>query len=555
MWNWFTALMWEKWRRIRVPFVILCAVPLLLGLSWELLNVFEDTYGVLDMPASRDFAKMTTGFLIWDGLILILALMLIHGQRNNLQFGLDVAHFKLPVSSIKFALGQLFFGSVMIVSYIAISLSPMLLFDWYDEFVGDMIIYSLHFVLVYLMNQTLAWWIGPLSTIGAIVMLVGLGLPMATTMMIIWRECETIVAFFGAGGVFIIAPLLCIAAVHLQRTGVLSTQSLRGLFQVAIRDTCMGGDEFPSAEAAYRWYEWRRKGRVLPLVFTVIAVSNLALALISPSAFCGLWGEPWSNGFRLGNSPIAYFPFMLEQMQFLLLMCALSVGLIVPAFAYRDHVSGVATFHFTKPVPTRTLVRARGRASIRACLISAGILLVVLLPSLILWTPDPPHWAVGLGLNPGDGWNADLISGALWGITILAVLVATWTVFTLGISLLGYVVFAYLFLLLAYAVLPWPDGDAFEILESILVLISAVLAGVVTHAAWRRGLLDRTDMARFMVAWPLIAVSLLVYVSWWLEPGLGFSSLVAGILIALLAPVVTLPFALWPLIIEWQRHR
>lgn len=556
MGNWFTALMWEKWRRIRVPFMILCAVPLILRLSWVLLNLLEYAYGIWDAPARHDFEEMMTGFLVWYGLILILALMLIHGQRNNLHFGLDVAHFKLPVSSVKLALGQLFFGAVMIVSFVAISLAPMLLTDLADEFIGNTVICSLLFVLLYLLTQTLSWWIGPLSTIGAIVMLAGLVLPMAATIMIIWREYEPIVAFLWAGGVVVIVPLLCIAAVHLQRTGVLGTLTVRGLLQTVKRDAGFGGDDFPSAEAAHRWYEWRRKGRILPLVFTVIAVSNLALALISPSTFCGLWGEPQGNSFRLGDSPIPYLPFMLEQNQYLLLMCALSIGLIVSTFAYREYVSGVATFHFTKPVSTKEMARSYGWVSIRACLISGAVLVIALSPSVFLWMPELPNWAIGLGLSLGDGWTSNLVLGALWGITLLGAFILTWVALTFGIPLLGYLVFIAICILLVELVLdPWAARDAYEFLQGLVILISAISSGVVTYAASRRQILDRKDIARFMAAWPLIAVCLINGQARTFGLSLDASSVIPIIFTALLAPVVTLPFALWPLIIEWQRHR
>jgi len=358
------------------------------------------------------------------------------------------------------------------------------------------------------------------------------------------------------GGVSLLSALLCIVAVRLQRTGVLTTATLRGLLQSVMRNPGAAGSEFENAEQAHRWYEWRRKGRLFPLVFTVIAVANLALALISPGTFCGLWGEPWGNSFRLGDSPIPYFAFMLEQTQFLLFMCALPIGLIVSAFAYREYVSGVAVFHFTKPVSTKELARSYGWVSTRACLVSGAVLVIALSPSVFLWTPELPNWAIGLGLSQGGGWASCLALGALWGITLLGVFIVTWMALTLGFLLLGYLVPIALIVLLVELVFgPSAARDAYVFLQGACILLAAISSGAVTYAASRRRILDRKDIVRFIAAWPLIAIGLVISQARTVGLSLDASPVISIIFTALLAPLVTLPFALWSLIIDWQRHR
>lgn len=586
MWNWFTALMWEKWRRIRVPFVILCigpAVSQLLSIVYVYLAhaSIDYTETVNHVILARDMEIKSLSLFGVGALMLVSFLLFIHGQRNDLHLNMNVTHFKLPIRSSWLALTQLFFGCLVLILFTAICFSPLLIPamiggqpmtaesaiavelappDVTTEFVAMACYFLLRLLPAYLLAQTLCWWVGPISTVAAIVALAGLWLPAAMAATMIWREYEIGGALLLAGGVLAVAPLLCVVALHLQRNGVLGPMAIQGLLGIVQRDSGATADYFPSAEAAHRWYEWRRRAWILPLVFTVVALSNLALALIAPGTFCGLWGEPPGNNFRLGNSPIPYFPFILEQTQFLLFMCALAVGLIVSAFTYREHLSGVATFYFTKPVSTRILARARGRAFVRAWLISSAVLLAALLPSLIVWTPELPHWATGLGLSLDDGSTSYFVLGALWAITLLGVFIMTWAVFTLGIPLLGHLVlWNVCLLLLELVVFRESDADTVFLLRKILgsgvLLSAAILAGVMTYVARRKRLLDRKDAARFILAWPLIAVCLIIGQAW--EFGLPSypSTVIPIVFTALLAPVVTLPFALWPLIIEWQRHR
>lgn len=134
---------------------------------------------------------------------------------------------------------------------------------------------------------------------------------------------------------------------------------------------------FKSALAAQRWLEYRRQGRILPIL------SGTALAMLSiPLLF--------EQGFRLSWDPYALAPNIWVTSAFVAipaipLLFATVIGMGARPNETRSADGAYHLFFATRPMRSELLVRAKNQAAIHSVIITWGIALL----TMFLWSLTP----------------------------------------------------------------------------------------------------------------------------------------------------------------------
>jgi len=128
-----------------------------------------------------------------------------------------------------------------------------------------------------------------------------------------------------------------------------------------------------SAQQAQLWYEWRRKGLVLPgltLCFTIAAVIFAWIA----------------EGTNLGVTDLAE-AFLLVP-AYASVFAAFFTGLYMLSVDYRHASSGLSTFLYTRPLSTDAYARARLRMSVQSVLVNLSLCLALGIAGIALLGVD-----------------------------------------------------------------------------------------------------------------------------------------------------------------------
>jgi hypothetical protein len=126
---------------------------------------------------------------------------------------------------------------------------------------------------------------------------------------------------------------------------------------------------FPDALASQRWLEWRRQGRILPLL-TAVALGLLSLPLV------------WEQGLTPANMPgdlqiNLYVLSASPMMPWIPLLFASVIGMGARRSEARGADGAYHLFFATRPVESSTMIRAKTQAGVMATLAAWGITITV----------------------------------------------------------------------------------------------------------------------------------------------------------------------------------
>jgi hypothetical protein len=525
------ALSWEYWRRGMVWFVP-AVVALAVGCSVWRVCFSPGTLRWADVGANLREALVP--FLLWMPVILALA------SWTALR-----RHYALPVRTASLVAWSLANGALAtagVYCCTALTFRVGLHADW------PLAIPALCAAAVYVAYQATLWWLGQsrgLLAVLAVVVCASLAavgklcegrLPVFDRMEMPheWGQVSGLSVAVWVGGVAL-SWLVAVNGVARDRRG--AAWSFAGLSRgwaaatdaVSRRRGSPAGSGFRSAASAQFWYEWRTRGRPLPLMVAGM-LGGLWLC------FALLRQEPYEISIVLGA------------------FTALFVGLspLLGVFL-GSHANGfdLKSFRATRPLPDGGLAAAVLRSAAAGLGSSDVIWLAGCIAALALWVPE--DWQ-----RLCRFWNEGLVTlhrNYGWGTTLLAL--ASWTLVGLGASLAlagqRFVCWGGLgvggFLLTLFFTLDRVPADVAKVL--VVLAADACLGGTIAAfvvARYRRLLSGRAVLA--CLAGYLV---LLVYF-YCGSPPVDESAFTHSLRIGFGAAPFA-PMALAPLALSWNRHR
>ena len=404
------ALTWEYWRRGMFWFV-----PTLLGLAAGGILM------VSRMHYSAGFRWTDVGAHLGPALVpfvLVMPLILALASWTALR-----RHYTLPVTTTVLVVWSLANGALATVGVYccaAMFVNGVLHANW------PLIVPALGSVAAYLAYQTALWCIGPSRGLIGLLAVAGFtslvvagwlsaGLPFLFEHVELWEDWRQvgamgIVVWLGVVGS---SYLLAVNGVARQRRGetwgwawlirrwaAVDTASRRS---ASPRD----GTRFRSTASALFWFEWRTKGRWVPLYVTGI--------------LAGLW-----VCFGLLDMAPSVVSSILRSYTFLFLLASPLVGVYVGS---RVNGFDLKPFTATRPVPDADLSAAVLRSAAAAVASAAVILLVGNLATLAVWVPY--DWA-SLRFSWSSGGSAFFRA---YGFDASMYVLGCWMMVGLGASL------------------------------------------------------------------------------------------------------------------------
>ncbi len=129
----------------------------------------------------------------------------------------------------------------------------------------------------------------------------------------------------------------------------------------------------PSSQQAQMWYEWRRKGLVLPGLTVCFTIAAVTFAWIAQG-----------TDMEVGDFAEAFLLIPVYASFF----AAFFTGLYMLSVDYRHASSGLSTFLYTRPLSTDAYTRARLRMSVQSVLVNLCLCLALGLTGLVLMGVD-----------------------------------------------------------------------------------------------------------------------------------------------------------------------
>lgn len=293
-------------------------------------------------------------------------------------------------------------------------------------------------------------------------------------------------------------------------------------------------DTFPSAEAAQRWFEWRRSGFLFPWL-------SAALGIILVVTFRGTLDEEESR-------------FVIS---FSLLAVAPAIVAVILGYSLTRSDPKYLWFVSAKPLSNQVLARAKLVMAMKA-IATAYILLAIVyfIANMIIFQEANPVASLVNDIRTITTTTGPFSEGlALLAASLLITIVAVWSLFWLGRAggviawLAGMVAIAYSF----YEDRDFIDTEAGTISPISIAFGSALtvlaIAGVLFAFAWalKNKLITIRTVAIALIAWILLAAPTLLF-----REIAGERSIPIMILWLLipLAPVATVPLS-----VAWHRYR
>jgi hypothetical protein len=325
-------------------------------------------------------------------------------------------------------------------------------------------------------------------------------------------------------------------------------------------------DVFSSPAQAQLWLEWRRNGRVLPLLVTVACLfATIPLIWTRDTLPLDPTRPPAQPGEGVGSIAVNVAVRAQETALLIPPIFALIVGCGVRRSDNRQKDLGLDPFLATRPMSSSDLVLAKLKAAAGSTLAAWAIMLLFVAGWLLTPARDEERAGPLIALllryiTPGGGL-------AVLGL-LLILMVWTWSnqVQGLFVDLTGraWLVYAYPLavatLVTAFLwTLAWLDRTtltrALELLPrlaAIAVLLKLLAAGWALHALRRRGLLQAGALAAFVGAWLILAASHFALLQALLPPGF-IQPRDLALAVVLFLPLARIAAA--PLALEWNRHR
>jgi hypothetical protein len=533
------ALLWEQWRRLRWPMVF----ALVLMVSASLLDYILMNTPVLTGSRAGVLSFVMTILCIG---VSVAFLLYSHSEASDLRLTLPSRLYTLPVKTHVLVNCELFsrLAAVGLLAFVMVGTHYLLFGDEYPQDASSAWRIPLFLICLFVFIQGVCWWPkGPWILAGV----VSGTLLLTRALRIIagplfganWEATDLfavgILALFTGAG-YLIAHM----GVRLHRRGAWMGIGKR-LGQI-LRVGTARGERFVSPAHAQLWFEWRRKGKYVPIVTIASAalwflVYRYLLFHEFSAATTASWETDWETMLiMIVGGGLFVCP----------LVAAFVVGMLIPAQDHRDHTSGFSCFLMTRPMHTRDLAAARlkmGALSLALTYVFVSLILIVLLglPTFLnalkfIWdecaqagTPEQPFLPI---------------------VMVLGSFALAWLLLWLSLPLLG-ALLLYSVIVSVVSLLP-PIGGA-----SVLWWIPAILlvgVAALVRAAGRRTLLTVSELPA-VAGLGLISTCAMLVMLWasdWPPHGRGPAGVASRVAVSLLPAVA---FIWEPVKLHWFRHR
>jgi hypothetical protein len=306
---------------------------------------------------------------------------------------------------------------------------------------------------------------------------------------------------------------------------------------------------FASAARAQFWYEWRRQGRTLPTLVTIVLIFELPLFWLARDA-----------------------PGLLLELLVLALITPPLLAAFVSATVSkanpdaRDSLT-MSPFIATRPLSSADLIAAKLKMAVGSTL-AAWLVIAIALPLTLVWSGTWPIVEARAARLAEIVGAPRTIAFAL--LLVCGLIASTWKQLVQGmyIGLSGrewisraMMVGALVFVVCIGPVVQWvADTDhaqarlwhSLPLILAILVVLKMLAAAVVASRLARSGLLSDRTLVRGAVRWVAVVLMLNAVLAW-----LVYGPLVPPYLLTLLA-ILAVPLArvsAAPLALAWNRHR
>ncbi len=404
-------------------------------------------------------------------------------------------------------------------------------------------------VTIFVCLQALAWTVGGS---GAGVTGVAGGLYILTLSLVNDFEFTLIdpEMYKGLAIPVLLAIALCVswAGVALRRRGSLDLENVFGGRLPALslhRDGELR--PFESAEAAMRWFEWRRQGWNFPVFVALLSITFAIFAIRTNSVIETLeWSPDQVRAFVSQVVAIAFYT---------------ALGLAVFMFgAYalfqnqRIQLGPEKSFLFIRPVSTRSLALARTTVALRSLLLAIVPMCIVSLVTIYLALQIDEKSGVGAMIERYGSLQAFIIALFL----LLGLCGALWCVYWSGNGLAVLMIFA--IPMIVMQTIPAFDSLSPDQVETYALGVTALVTIPTTlylfYRARRERLLDVKALLPWIVAWPFVLGGFLTFANWVnLQDGNPFVLFGESVPVLAVAMVPILPLATVPLIMQYARHR
>jgi polyhydroxybutyrate depolymerase len=310
------------------------------------------------------------------------------------------------------------------------------------------------------------------------------------------------------------------------------------------------GDQFPSPARAQEWLEWRRHGRLLPVLVGILLPFELSLL------------------FVFSDNPVLVFEILVAVLLTPPFMAAFVAATVSRSSPDGSDAYELTPFLATRPLSSASLVTAKLKATIRSTL-AAWLLVLVAVP-LALWLSRTSWVVVDDGRKLIEIWGTPR-AVAIGLLGLLALVASTWKQLVrslhIGMSGRAWLVKASVFGTLSFVavivpLVPWvtKNVDVIVALWRALPWVLAVLACFkIFAAAWiavrlhdRRLLSDRT-LVTGAACWLVVVLALYGVFAWLLSLPPSMSRTLPALAAILAIPLARLSAA--PLALAWNRHR
>lgn len=528
------ALSWEYWRRGMFWFVPAALAPTCVCMLFVTMPRVPSSRFWLDVGAHLGPALVP--FVLMMPVILALASW--HAVRR---------HFTLPVPTVRLVVWSLVNGALAAAgTYCATALAfnVVLHANW------PLAIPALCSATAYVIFQAALWWLGPSRGLLGVLAAAGCAslaaagrlsagrMPLVERVQLPqeWSQLSAV----GVAVWLVVVAVSCLVAVNgvardrrgepwslawLSRwwSGVTDAASRRSRSQ-------LGAVVYRSAAAAQFWYEWRARGRFVPLTTTFM--------------LGGLW-----LCFGLLAIPSYDVLAVLQGFTALLMIASPLIGVFLGS---GPHGFDLKSFAATRPLPDSALAGAVLRCAAASVGSAAVIWVVGSLAAQAIWAPE--GWQrLGAAWNEGFmyvwekfGWEISLLVLVCWTLVALGASLAMsrrWLVAWSGVGFGG--------LFLSFVCVA--DRVPEFLVETLVVLFGAGCWGC-TVAAFRSALRRRLLSGRAACAC-LAGYFVLLACIYGVSIGTVVESAFTHALRIGFGAVPFAPFAAAPLAVSWNRHR
>ncbi|MCL4693564.1 MAG: hypothetical protein KJ060_13770 [Candidatus Hydrogenedentes bacterium] len=532
------ALLWEDWRRSRAAFLVVVAIGLGLSLTGFVVTSYLKFKGVYTSGPDEEVYALAAWPVFFFGLVLVFSL----SDPKDLTPRIPARHYTLPLSPRKVALVHLLFRLVSMGVLMALlsSLIQLALLSFTPlHILGAAAIAMAGFLVV----QCLAWTVGNFGGWPFLASLVVL--PIVLNLAHAGSRLERVLETAESYGVPWVVPVLVLLlgigwiAIEGARwgrsvgTSPLRFDNLRTESPFFLRAKDM------SPLSAQIAYEWQRKGRMLP----ALTMGFVALGTFFYVVFADV-SVPRNRFGALGLAMLL-FPVYAAP------IAAIVAGVLALLDDYRQRISGVGTFLYTRAADSGLHSRARLIMSLKSVGITLGSCLIVMGIGTIVMAVVRPE-----SLRQLQGEFAPF---SVWGIAMMLAgyILMVWTLYWMAIP--GAILWFWIVLVtIGFEVVNDVHHPFFEFL--IIWPPSLAMIGATIVVAWRNA--KNKMLFPWAAAFALFtAISVWCVVSWLGIAGSAWSSTISHFgLLTVIAAVFALslcpafPILAQPLLVERLRR-